>query len=334
MIGSLDSSQHAKRLGAYLLTEGIKSRMEEEGSQWEVWIMDEDQLESSKDMLAQFRLEPDHERYRTALTRAESIQRAEEKKRKQIQKNLNVGVQATQKKAPVTMTLIVLSGIMALLTGFGNDNLRTAPAMQATTYTFLKPAETLKLLEGLGEDPLKRPSASFFEDHRVRQASIMKGQVWRLITPIFIHFGPLHLVFNMIWLFQLGRLIENRYGSFYLGMLVLFTAAVSNFAQCAVPESFDGSTPSILSGNLVMPLGGMSGVVFGLLGFVWVKSSMDPKSRMFISQTTVLIMLGYLFFCMMPIAEQTVFNNVANWAHGVGLLVGMVVGFIMTQIGK
>ena len=205
--------------------------------------------------------------------------------------------------------------------------------MQALAYNSVAPAETQKLFESLGENP-RSPSAEVFEGTQVRHASLMKGQVWRLITPMFIHFGPMHLVFNMVWLFQLGRLIENRYGTFYFGVLVLFTAALSTFAQCAVPEGIDGSVPSFVNGHLITLCGGMSGVVFGLLGFVWVKSSMDPQSRMFMPSSTVMFMLGYLFFCMTPIAEQTIFANVANWAHGIGLLAGLAAGYFMTLLGK
>ena len=47
---------------------------------------------------------------------------------------------------------------------------------------------------------------------------------------------------------------------------------------------------------------------------------------MFMSQGTVTILIVWLFFCMTPFSEQVV-GNVANWAHGVGLLVGMAAGY-------
>ena len=80
----------------------------------------------------------------------------------------------------------------------------------------------------------------------------------------------------------------------------------------------------------------MSGVVYGLFGFVWVKSIVDPQFGFRIPQSSIIIMMVWLFGCMF--AEQLgigIFpTNVANWAHGIGLLVGMVVAYLQSPEGK
>src|SRR5439155_4870026 len=57
---------------------------------------------------------------------------------------------------------------------------------------------------------------------------VRRGEVWRLITPIFIHFNLLHIFFNMLWLRDLGTLIELRRGGKYLLLQVVLIGAISN----------------------------------------------------------------------------------------------------------
>ena len=89
------------------------------------------------------------------------------------------------------------------------------------------------------------------------------GEYWRLLTPIFLHFGWLHIVFNCLWLWELGALIELRLGTIVLLLLVLSSGIGSNYAQ------FLDSGPSLF--------GGMSGVVYALLGVCWVYNSLRPQ---------------------------------------------------------
>jgi GlpG protein len=54
-------------------------------------------------------------------------------------------------------------------------------------------------------------------------SEIRHGEVWRLITPMFIHFGELHIFFNMLWLLDLGSMIEGRQSSWHMGKVQLST---------------------------------------------------------------------------------------------------------------
>jgi GlpG protein len=137
-------------------------------------------------------------------------------------------------------------------------------------------------------------------------AEVRTGQIWRLITPIFIHYGPLHLLFNMLWLSDLGSMIEKRQGPVKLALLVVVLAIVSNLGQYWVDGPF---------------FGGMSGVVYGLFGYIWLRGQCDPASSLTLSPTTVWMMLAWYFLCLFGFV-----GHVANSAHTVGLVVGVLWG--------
>ena len=81
---------------------------------------------------------------------------------------------------------------------------------------------------------------------------VRHGEIWRLFTPILMHGDFLHIFFNMLWLRDLGSMIEGRQGTWLFALQVLVFALISNMVQYIL------SGPSFL---------GMSGVVYGLFGY-------------------------------------------------------------------
>lgn len=73
-------------------------------------------------------------------------------------------------------------------------------------------------------EKLGRPNSKPF-------AQIKSGEVWRLVTPAFLHFGPLHLIFNMMWLWTLGGILETFLRRLRFVLLVIIIAVISNLAQ-------------------------------------------------------------------------------------------------------
>jgi GlpG protein len=148
---------------------------------------------------------------------------------------------------------------------------------------------------------------------------VRSGEVWRLLTPIFIHFGPWHLLFNMLCFKDFGTLVEVRQGTLRLAMLVVIIGVLSNlgefyFGHLAV---FGGSA----DGRHHIFFGGMSGVIYGLLGYVWIRGKCDPSSLLAIDPRSVSMAILWFFLCLFRIIP-----NVANAAHFVGLAVGMIWG--------
>jgi GlpG protein len=141
---------------------------------------------------------------------------------------------------------------------------------------------------------------------------VTSGQVWRLLSPAFLHFSWMHLIFNMLWLWYFGRQVEVLHGSTRMLMLLLTAGIGANLAQYA--------TGTVL-------FGGMSGVDFALLGYVWLMSRRAPRSGFFVPQMLVVFMLGWMVFTMTDLAGAVGFGNVANEAHVGGLVVGLLLGW-------
>ncbi len=148
----------------------------------------------------------------------------------------------------------------------------------------------------------------------------MGAEYWRLITPVFLHFGWLHIVFNSLWLWELGSKVERTLGSVHMAGLFFTIALVSNACQYL----FGG--PSIF--------GGMSGVVYGLLGFSFAGARLQPSWGFEPSRPIMLLMVGWLVLCMMGVIEVLGFGAIANAAHLGGLLAGAVLGAGMALLSR
>lgn len=290
-IGSIQDERLAGTLSDYLYAKGIKNKIEyEEDGTWEIWVFDEEQLETSRKLMDEFLLDPGKKEFKDHLKQAQEMKHVEEKEEKTYQKRVEASKirwrnLTSGRIGPVTKVLIALSAIVFLVSGFGG-NAGSIQYLFITEYRIS--GNMIQWLGGLPE--------------------ITSGQVWRLVTPIIIHFGFIHILFNMLWLKDLGSQIENRFSSRYLAFFILFCASLSNVSQYII------SGPSF---------GGMSGVVYGLFGFIWIRSRYDPISGFYLDRIVVIMLIGWFFLCL-----SGLIGGIANTAHGVGLVFGMIWGYI------
>ncbi len=145
---------------------------------------------------------------------------------------------------------------------------------------------------------------------------IRHGQIWRLITPIFIHFGLMHLAFNLIMTWQFGELLERRFGALRFSGLVVILAIVSNLAQ------FYTSGPAF---------GGLSGVLYGLFGYFWITSKLNPHFGYQINPGAVKMLLIWFALCWVDFFGLLGNIKVANMAHTGGLVTGMLLAYLGTR---
>ena len=188
---------------------------------------------------------------------------------------------------PLTIALIAGAVVASLATGSFNSDFVRGPLYQA--MLFASP----------GVPPWSQ---------------ILQGEVWRLVTPIFLHYGFVHLAFNSYMLYQFGSTLERKFGTPWLAAFVLISAVISNVAQYTMALEFYQRVGAGV-------FGGFSGVVYALFGFFWIRGRVDFTGGLFLQPSTVWILLGWLVICY-----TGMLGPVANEAHLAGLIVGMAWG--------
>lgn len=131
----------------------------------------------------------------------------------------------------------------------------------------------------------------------------------RLLGAALFHFSWLHIIFNTMWWWQLGGQIERTFGKTSLITLFLGTAIASNVGQYLV----DGPN-----------FGGLSGVVYGLVGYIWWFGWLLPEKGLLLPKPIV----GFMLFWMLLGFSDMLPFNIANTAHLVGLVSGCVLAYI------
>lgn len=284
--GQIRDKQHARRFADYLLTRGISVRLTTCADGFTVWVYDEDHLATVRDELARYLADPGDARYDVAREadhlRAESRAPVHPPRALEIGEPPRIPLMAT----PLAFALIAFCLAVAVYTGLEGPG---TPVVSDLTIASMKPIEDGRIRwEGLSE--------------------ILRGEVWRLITPIFVHFGALHLIGNCMWLADLGRQIEARRGTLTLALLVIVLGVATTYAQYSV---------------LGPDFGGMSGVVFGLFGYAAIMARFAPGAGLVVSPPTLAFMGLWLILC-----STGLLGPKSDVAHGVGLVLGVSFGGI------
>lgn len=162
-------------------------------------------------------------------------------------------------------------------------------------------------------EPLWNFNAPMFE-------KIQEGQIWRLLTPIFLHYDIFHLFFNMIWLIVLGKQMEQRLGAVRYILFIVLTGIVSNTIQYLM------TGPNFI---------GFSGVLCAMITFVWVRQKKAAWEGYQLQSSTFTFIMAFiiamfgiqLISFFMEIFTKTSFApGIANAAHLSGALMGVILG--------
>lgn len=299
MLRELAEETTAQRLVDALSDQGIEAELKGSDARFTVWVIDEANLPRAQE-LSDGWLDGDkrsafEQSAKRGMRSRELNVRIEERRQRHIEAMAQKLRQiARPKPTPLTWGLIGLCIAVAVLTELGKQR-----AMVATLSITdpRAPAEAV-LVSALGfvfpwlKLPLHEP--------------------WRLVTPVLVHFGPLHIFFNMLWLRELGRIVEATHGARYLAAFVICCAVVSNVAQYEIAQN--------------AMFAGSSGVVYGLLALVWLRGRLDPWIGYGLSNSTVQFMM--IWFALGFLGNF----GIANWCHLFGLLVGLGWAFAAHRI--
>jgi GlpG protein len=289
LIGYLAEEPAARIFADYLYVQGIANHLEHEKQDgWGIWISEEDQVGRAGGLLEDFRKNPKDAKYLKERKSAVELREQEKQDLEAYHKRVKGRRHLFRPLSPfgfgpLTFALIITSLAIFSWSRFGNA---------------LEPIMSLFITDFGG---------NYIWDKSLPE--IRQGEIWRLFTPMFIHFGPLHIIFNMLWLRDLGSMIEARQSSLQLLILVLVIAGLSNLAQFYYTHQ--------------PVFGGMSGVVYGLIGYVWIRGKRDPGSGLYLHPYTVVSALVWFFACLV-----NVIPHVANAAHAAGLGIGMIWGYL------
>jgi GlpG protein len=326
-IGNLPDRTQAQRFCDYLMTLAIESSAEqnssEQGSAWDIWIRDETDVQRARDEFAVFVAAPDDQKYQVAeqASRIREERVADHQRRLKNQTDYGkkmtsrtamsgplAGVTVRQQNIPVTIGIIIVSVLVSFSSGFS----RPRPSPKANEYSLEQKLHFE--LQFVDRREYVKTGDPF--------ASVKHGEVWRLVTPTFMHGSTFHLAFNMIMLFFFGSAIERLHGSLFMGLLVLVTGAAGTLLQVMLPDP--DSLPAFLVGLSGTPFAiGASGAVYGLFGFLLMRPVIDPAYPIRMVPINVAIMLGFLVFCMTPMVQ-----GIANGAHLGGLIAGMLAALV------
>ncbi len=191
--------------------------------------------------------------------------------------------------------IIIASVLIALLSNFGSVIIFIEP------FTFTQ---------------INITNLGYFSSLPFGETFIENNQWWRLVSPIFLHFSFAHLAFNCLWIYILGEKIERVDGSLIFIMIVIFTAVSSNSLQFF----WNGSSL----------FGGLSGVIYGLIGFCMIAEMDSPRNIYDIPPGLYMFMIIWMILGFIGALELFGFGSVANFAH----LGGLVSGIILAMMHK
>ncbi|MEM8629435.1 MAG: rhomboid family intramembrane serine protease [Chlamydiota bacterium] len=358
MIASLHDQKQANNFSLYLRNQGIANTCEVhfdpsiEQIVCKIWVHDEDELPKANTLYEEFQRDPNDPKYQLYTLQSESTLSAIKnpnygKKTQKKESSLGlvafilllcVGIflgnlfQQNQKEegqirypliTPVQKWLLfdIPPALIALDRAFFAYDITPSTRLEDLSPEAKKALTTAKslpyfqgfynyALASIQQKPI--PSGPLF-------VALRKGQVWRLFTPAILHRDLLHILFNMLWLWLLGKQMEKRLSTLQLLIFILITGSIANTCQY------------LMSGPMFL---GFSGVIMAMAGFIWMRQRIAPWEGYPIAKSTFVFLTFFVFAMValqlasffLEISGRSFLFNIANTAHIAGGVAGALLG--------
>lgn len=143
----------------------------------------------------------------------------------------------------------------------------------------------------------------------------LHGQPWRLLTSMFLHANIIHLLLNMVGLWQVGSLVERIFGSVRFAGLYLLAGLIGGVVSIAFHPN----------GETLGASGALFGIMGGLLAFIGKKDSGVPPTIVQALRTSIGPVL------LLNLAIGFAFPRLDNAAHIGGLVGGWLAGHLLAR---
>jgi membrane associated rhomboid family serine protease len=143
---------------------------------------------------------------------------------------------------------------------------------------------------------------------------IWRGAVWGLVTSAFAHVALWHLAFNVLWIWNLGRVLEPDLGRWRYVGFILLSAAVASSWQLLTTD---------MTGI------GFSGVVYAMFGYMLARRGSHETYAALLKPRTIRLLLGWAALCVALTITKV--WSVGNAAHLAGLASGWLLGIALEK---
>ena len=319
---------------------------------YKLWVIDEDLVDRAEELIRLYKENPDSDAVRIKRPRFQ-------KKPEDLEPAIPLEPEAPRIESgsiPVTRFVIILCIFLFLLQNMANPLSR--PAVNSNLYvpsiveqellfdypeaaqTFTSAVEAYydpktETVTGAGQALIAKAKTTPYWDGFYDTVvlgkmdtyeetpwfeKISQGEFWRLITPAFLHGGLLHILFNLLWFWMLGKEIEKTIGLAKTAIMIVILAVASNTCQY------------LMTGFQFL---GLSGVVAGYAMFIGERQRVAPWEGYTLQRSVYYFLFFYIFgiaafqaivFLGTLIGLPNWSTPLANTAHVAGAIMGFILG--------